>query len=170
MHPMSGAIWVAIEIAFLAVLAIAMAWVQSTRRDDQNSDLLRLDLTDGKPMPRRWQQGVILALSLWLCLSPLLLWPNDIPPPPLTAAVFIIGVLLATLTLLAASYLEAPTEVAAVVAGGWVFAAPWLYGFDHLPLAAWDHWIVGTLIAILAGWELHAFRPLPPHLVTMHPR
>jgi len=38
--------------------------------------------------------------------------------------------------------------------GIWVFVAPWILGFAFgLSNAAWDHWIVGALIAIFGFWN-----------------
>lgn len=41
--------------------------------------------------------------------------------------------------------------------GGWVFIAPWFYGFDTLPGAAWTAWIVGGLSGLLGLAALAVF-------------
>jgi hypothetical protein len=41
-----------------------------------------------------------------------------------------------------------------LVMGAWTFLAPWILRFaTGLPKAAWDHWIVGGAIVILAVWS-----------------
>lgn len=171
-----GWAWIAIDVAFVAVLAIAMAWVQMSRRRPDGSAAPSTESLKPSPGPRRtgrygrWQDWVNLALGLWLCVSPWVLWRGDVPPPSLTANAVIFGVLLAMLALAALYRLEAPAEWAVIVAGAWIFLSPWLYGFSHLTVAAWDHWIVGALVAILAGWELLALRHMPALRTDPHPR
>jgi uncharacterized membrane protein len=163
-----GWAWLVIDVAFVTVLAIAMAWVHIARRRS-NGKLVPASRETLKPDPDtrrtgrygRWQDWANLALGLWLCVSPSVLWRGDVPPESLTANAVIVGVLLAMLALAALYRLEAPAEWAVIVAAAWIFLSPWLYGFSHLRVAAWDHWIVGALVAILSGWELLTLRNMP---------
>lgn len=171
-----GWAWIIIDVAFVAVLAIAMTWVQMSRRKIDGTVAPSVTALKPSPGPRRtrrygrWQDWANLALGLWLCVSPWVLWPGDVPPPSLTANAVIIGVLLAMLALAALYRLEAPAEWAVIVAAGWIFLSPWLYGFSHWTVAAWDHWIVGALVAILSGWELLTLRHMPALRTDPHPR
>jgi hypothetical protein len=162
-----GWVWIVIDIAFVAVLAVAMTWVQISQRRDSGTVKASGDSLKPASEPRRtgrygrWQGWANLALGLWLCVSPWVLWRGDVPPQSLTANAVIVGVLLAMLALAALYRLEAPAEWALIVAAVWIFLSPWLYGFSHWTIAAWDYWIVGALVAILSGWELLAMRHVP---------
>src|SRR5689334_22776870 len=100
-----GWAWILIDIAFVAVLAIAMTWVQVSRRLIGGSAKPSVDTLNSSPRPRRidrygrWQDWGNLALGLWLCVSPWVLWRGDVPPQALTANAVIVGVLLAMLAL-----------------------------------------------------------------------
>jgi hypothetical protein len=163
----SGWAWILIDVAFVAVLALAITWVQISRRSISGSVKPSVDPVKPAPGPRRtgrygrWQDWGNLALGLWLCVSPWVLWRGDVPPQSLTANAVIVGVLLAMLALAALYRLEAPAEWAVIVAAAWIFISPWLYGFSHSTTAAWNYWIVGALVAILSGWELLALRHMP---------
>lgn len=162
-----GWAWALIDVAFVAVLAIAMTWVQISRRRADERVAPSADALKPSPGRRRtgrygrWQDWANLALGLWLCVSPWVLWRGDVPPASLTANAVIVGVLLAMLALAALYRLEAPAEWAVMIAGIWIILAPWLYGFSHWTIAAWDYWIVGALVALLSGWELLALRHMP---------
>jgi hypothetical protein len=172
----SGWAWIAIDVAFVAVLAIAMTWVQMSRGRIGGTVKISSDTLKASPGPRRtgrygrWQDWGNLALGLWLCVSPWVLWRGDVPPQSLTANAVIVGVLLAMLALAALYRLEAPAEWAVIVAAVWIFLSPWLYGFSQSTVAAWDHWIVGVLVVILSGWELLALRHLPTLRTDPRPR
>lgn len=45
-----------------------------------------------------------------------------------------------------------------LILGAWIFVSPWIYGFATGHAAAWDHWIVGVLIAIVSALSLGARR------------
>ena len=36
--------------------------------------------------------------------------------------------------------------------GIWVFLSPWVLGFSDQSRAAWDNWITGAVIFLLAAW------------------
>jgi hypothetical protein len=164
----SGWFWIVIDLGFVAVLAIAIAWVQMSRRKLDGAAAVSAEPLKPSTDPHlphrhgRWQDWFNLALGIWLCVSPWVLWRGDVPPPSLTANALIVGVLLAMLVLAALYRLEAPAEWAVIVAAAWVFVAPWLYGFDQWRVAAWDHWIVAALLVACAGWRLLALRHAPP--------
>ena len=48
---------------------------------------------------------------------------------------------------------------AILVFGAWIFAAPWVLGFDPWwPVASWDHWISGLLLFLISAWALPVAR------------
>lgn len=50
-------------------------------------------------------------------------------------------------------------DLAALAAGVLLFVAPWALGFASAGAAAWNAWIVGAVIALLALGALVAFTP-----------
>ena len=52
------------------------------------------------------------------------------------------------------------TSVIALLAGIWLFISPWVYGAYTSP-DAWNSWIVGAVIAILAAIRLASSVPMP---------
>jgi len=46
--------------------------------------------------------------------------------------------------------------------GLWLLVARWALGFAGVPRAAWDHWVVGLLVAALAAWTLSRLRRESP--------
>ena len=168
----SGWLWIVIDLAFVAVLAVAITWVKMSRRRLDGVVAVSAETLKPSRGPRygRWQDWFNLTLGIWLCVSPWVLWRGDVPPPSLTANALIIGVLLAMLALAALYRLDAPAEWAVIVAAAWIFVAPWLYGFDQWLVAAWDHWIVAALLVACAGWQLLALRHAPPLTTDPSPR
>ncbi len=43
----------------------------------------------------------------------------------------------------------------------WLFISPWVLGFADVPRAAWDAWIVGVVVFLLAWAGLAVARTLP---------
>jgi hypothetical protein len=113
-----------------------------------------------------WQDWVNVALAVWLFISPWVLnFGGAVTGAGVagTAAVamaaawnaWILGVIVFLLALTAARQQRSSPEWINVLLGGWIFIAPWVLGFAGLfPAAAWDHWIVGAVIAILGIWSL----------------
>ena len=46
-----------------------------------------------------------------------------------------------------------------LVAGGWLFAAPWILGYDDLPAASWNSWIFGVIVVVVSAAALVQFAP-----------
>jgi hypothetical protein len=67
---------------------------------------------------------------------------------------WVLGVIIFLLSLSAVSQFTSTSEWINILLGIWVFIAPWVLGFAHIPAAAWDHWIVGAVIVILGLWSL----------------
>ena len=44
---------------------------------------------------------------------------------------------------------------AILVMGGWIFAAPWVLGFNQWwPVASWDHWMTGLCLFLISAWAI----------------
>lgn len=98
----------------------------------------------------RWQDGVTLALGLWLFLSPWIL--GDRGGSGLNAVLFGAATALVALWGLGGRGSPAPDRTN-IALGGWVFFSPWLVGFAGAhAVEAWNAWITGGGIAALSAW------------------
>lgn len=111
----------------------------------------------------RWQDFVIFLLGVWLFISPWLLGFAYNNPYTLSrsaaqqanpwndwaSGVIIIGAAVWVLAITWGYWIE----FLLMMLGVWVFLSPWLLGFSHLPGAAWDNWIIGALVFLLAVWS-----------------
>jgi hypothetical protein len=116
-----------------------------------------------------WQDWANIVLAVWLFISP---WVINFAGGPAGAApvaatgvaataswnAWIIGVIIFLVAIAAVARLQVWQEWVNLVLGIWLFISPWVLGFSGLAGAAWNHWIVGALVAILAAWELQAAR------------
>lgn len=100
----------------------------------------------------RWQDWANIALGVWLFASPWILGYGG------TAAgnAWAFGLFVA---LVGAWGLFEPgsrtPEASNAALGTWVFFVPWLLDFaGAASIAAWNAWIVGGAIAVLAVWSL----------------
>jgi hypothetical protein len=104
-----------------------------------------------------WGDWVELVLAVWFFLSPWILNfgiaanATDVA----TAAAWNAWILGALVFIVSLATMNSPSprgEGFNVFLGAWIFVAPWLFGFrvDVLPMAAWDHWITGAVIALVA--------------------
>jgi len=102
---------------------------------------------------KRWQDWTNLIAGAWLFIAPWALSTAGDPNSSWNA--WIIGALIVCTGLWA---LAAPESQAAewstLLLGGWTFLAPWVLGFAAVTAAAWNAWIVGAVIFILAAWVL----------------
>lgn len=114
-----------------------------------------------------WQDWVNLVLAIWLFVSP---WVLNLAgvidgstgagatanSPGMAAAwnAWVIGVVVGVIAVAALSRLQQWEEVINMLFGIWLFIAPWVLGFTTLSVAAWDHWIVGALIFLIAACDV----------------
>jgi hypothetical protein len=114
-----------------------------------------------------------LILGIWLFASPWVLGftaavqaggvnlPNT---PAATGGVaawdaWILGGLVSIVALSRIVRLARWQDHAILVMGAWIFAAPWLLGFNHWwPVASWDHWMSGLLLFLISAWAIPAAR------------
>jgi hypothetical protein len=115
-----------------------------------------------------WQDWCNLALAIWLFISPWAVnfggnpadWGGATPGPVNDVAAaaswnaWVAGVILFLLAASALSRLEIWQEWACLALGVWLFVAPWVLGFTQLSAAAWNHWVVGVLIALISICDL----------------
>lgn len=105
----------------------------------------------------RWQDWATFAVGLWLAVSPWLMGYASHPAATANAAV--VGLVLAL-----AAHFEASCELSVewlhLAAGAWLLAAPFLLGFDGVPLAAANSVAVGASVAALAASALELDRGL----------
>lgn len=114
----------------------------------------------------RWQDWGNVVLGAWLFLSPWILAFTSSAAGAWNA--WILGIAVAVVALWS---LSAPTSRAAewweAALGAWTFVAPWLLGFHGA--AAWNAWVVGFVVVILALWGgagIH--QPTPVHGGSQH--
>jgi hypothetical protein len=154
----SGLWWAVMDIVFVALLGVAIAAANVARRKRDGSIGFAGETEEPTRDVRaagrwgRWQDIVIMLLAAWLCVSPVA-FPDEVRPG-MSANSVVVGVVLAGIALAAVYRLDSPHEWGIVV-------SPWILGFSDAPRSAWNHWIVGALIVVLAGWELLALRRMP---------
>ncbi len=110
---------------------------------------------------------VIRVLAIWLFFSPWILQFGRNAPAAGSAAgdgalhaasnaswnAWILGIIVFIVSLSAMRRSDVRQEWINLILGAWIFIAPWVLGFatGQYAAAAWDHWIVGALIAIVAS-------------------
>ena len=119
----------------------------------------------------RWRDWAMLALAVWLFLSPWILGFTAGLPAEGEAVgagftlaawnAWILGVVIAVLALWAAFQFAEWHDWANGVLGVWLVVSPWILGFAALTAALWNHVVVGLLIVALAAWELWDVRHQP---------
>ncbi len=122
----------------------------------------------GKDGSDRWRDWVMLALAVWLLVSPWLLgFSAAAPAAGVTASAgftmaawnaWVVGVVVAALAIWAIAMFAEWQDWLTGILGVWLVVAPWVLGFSAIAAVVWDHVIVGALIVVLAAWELWAVR------------
>jgi hypothetical protein len=112
----------------------------------------------------RWRSWVVLALGVWLFLSPWILGFAAAAPGAgaevaggFTAAAWnawILGVVVAAFALWAALQSAAWPNWASGVLGAWLVLSPWILDFAAVTAALWNHVLVGVLIVARVVWDL----------------
>ncbi|WP_168210866.1 SPW repeat protein [Persicimonas caeni] len=99
-----------------------------------------------------WESGVTLILGVWLFVSPFFGLGDA------TAAAtwnsWLIGGLVAVVSLFGLSRPRVWEEFVNLAAGIWIFFAPYLYNYSGVADAAWNHLLVGGAIAAIAAYGL----------------
>lgn len=98
-----------------------------------------------------WKTGLNLVLAAWLFISPWVVVPSTLASSVNAwasgAVIFLVA--------LASMRSRRPEDVKWVNAmfGAWVFIAPWILRFASVKAPAWNAWIVGGAVALLALWS-----------------
>lgn len=58
-----------------------------------------------------------------------------------------------------------PTDVVNILAGLGLALSPWLLDFGAVAVAAWNAWLVGAAIALLATWDLVSFSRVQERII-----
>lgn len=102
---------------------------------------------------RRWQDGANLVFGLWLFISPwVLAYPDVLKGVSWNS--WIIGLALAVLTITSIITRRKWQEFVNLVLGSWIFFTPVIFDMIETRTAAWNHYILGTLIVISAVWSI----------------
>ena len=103
---------------------------------------------------KRWQDGAILLLGIWLFVSPWVLgYPND-SPPALNA--FIAGAIIAALAAFDLYKTYVWAVLVNVVVGAWVAASPWFIGVVGDRAMSTSMLVVGIATIVLGLWEMRS--------------
>ncbi|MCC6483248.1 MAG: SPW repeat protein [Armatimonadetes bacterium] len=104
---------------------------------------------------QRWQDWVNLFIGIWLFVATWVLSASVAKGSAQSAAAWNSGVLGIIVFVLALWSLAAPRAMVAewinVIAGIWLFIAPWALAFHAIATAAaWNQWVFGIITFILA--------------------
>jgi hypothetical protein len=121
------------------------------------SEPSRQEQAHGAVAPRgRWQDWVNLILGVWLFFSP---WIYHRAAGNFGWNDWVLGVIVFIVALWA---IGQPTAAGAewvnTIAGAWLFISPWALGFSRFSAGAWNDWIVGIVVFILAIWASSILR------------
>lgn len=107
----------------------------------------------------KFQDWSILVLGAVLFLAPWLFGTTSTVVGSWNA--WIVGIVFVVVSLLALARPSAfGYEWIGILAGVWLFFAPWFLGFAAVGAAAWTAWIIGILVVALALGKLQEVRNL----------
>lgn len=110
---------------------------------------------------QRWQDFATLLLGLWLIASPRLMgtaWTGGFDLAHAGSDLWS-GIIVFVISLVLLSFPRfIAAEVINMIVGLWVFLSPWLLGFTERSRAAWNAWVVGALVVLLALWAFQTMR------------
>lgn len=104
-------------------------------------------------MDFRWAHRVNLIAGAWLFISPRVLDFSGDQPAAWNALIF--GAIVFVLALWGLAYPRYPRPVAIewfnIAVGVWIFVSPWVLAFSGHSSAAWDQWLVGIVVTLIAA-------------------
>jgi hypothetical protein len=110
--------------------------------------------------PKQWEDWTTWALGLWLLLSPwALFFDND---PPALENALAVGALVIIAEIVELSIFRDWEEWINVVLGAWLAISPWTLGIAN-GAARWNFLIVGTLVIVLALYEIREMQAAAAH-------
>ena len=102
---------------------------------------------------KRWQDWVMLVLGVWLFFSPFILQFTSYTAMAAWNS-YILGVAVTAFAVIALAVPRMWEEWTNLVLGAWLIIAPFLLGYSSQSGAAWDHVILGVVIAAEAVWAM----------------
>lgn len=123
----------------------------SGRRNDRKEVSLVSTRSTEMRTQTGWKTGLNLVLAAWLFISPWVVVPSTLASSVNAWASGAVIFLVALATMRS----DRPEDIKWLNAllGAWVFVAPWILGFAAFAAPAWNAWIVGAAIALLALWS-----------------
>lgn len=85
-----------------------------------------------------WEDGLNLILGLWLFISPFIGLGDVMPAAAWNS--WIVGAVVATVALVGLSRPQPWEEWVNLIAGGWIFFAPFMFGYGDVGQATWTKW------------------------------
>ena len=119
----------------------------------------------------RWQDWIILFISIWFFFSPWILQfghgintaePNA-PVHLVSGAAWnawVVGAVIFFTALSAIGRMELWQERFVALLAVWIFIAPWVIGFasTQMGAASWDHWVVGVVVFLCTVSNIMSLR------------
>jgi hypothetical protein len=102
---------------------------------------------------KRWQDGVMAILGLWLLVSPFVLQFNSFTEMAALNS-YIFGVCIMAIAAIALARPRMWEEQLNMLLGVWLFIAPFALGFQNETAAMANHLVLGLLIVGDAMWAL----------------
>ena len=103
---------------------------------------------------KRWQDGIILLLGVWLFVSPWVMgYPSDSPP---AVNAFIAGAIIATLAIFDLYKTYVWAVLVNIIVGAWVAASPWVVDVVADGPMSMSMLVVGIATIVLGLWEMRS--------------
>lgn len=103
-----------------------------------------------------WPNGLLLLLAIWLFISP---WV--IVGATMGAAAWntwVVAVVIGALSIGALAQFAEWEDWLNLVLGAWLFFSPWIFSYTTMTNMAWNSYIVGVVVALIAIWGIAAAR------------
>lgn len=103
---------------------------------------------------KRWQDGVILLLGVWLFISPWVMgYPSDSTP---AVNAYIAGAIIAALAIFDLYKTYVWAVLVNIIVGAWVAASPWVVGVAGDGQMSMSMLVVGIATIVLGLWEMRS--------------
>lgn len=103
---------------------------------------------------KRWQDGVILLLGVWLFVSPWVMGYPSGSPPAVNA--FIAGAIIAALAIFDLYKTYVWAVLVNIIVGAWVAASPWVVDVVADGPMSMSMLVVGIATIVLGLWEMRS--------------
>lgn len=109
-------------------------------------------------MKKYWQNWVNVFLGVWVFVSPWFMQQIMAPEGARGAGtwnLYVVGVAIAVLSLVALYAFNAWEEWLNVALGVWLLVSPWLMGYSASTALRWNAVVAGVLVVVFAAWALY---------------